>query len=185
VKISVATILVAMAPAVAAADAPKVSLPFLFGVDAALVDPQTSTGFVFGWRPEVIFAWTQPDSAGTSRLGIGVGPYAESVGSFGTHQIWFGGGASVVGYFGKLGVALSGGLDVDFLHAEPSASPVFGLFVGLRPSDLGGVDIPFGIRVDVRPPVFGLPTTIIITAQLDLVLGGVVAFFSAIGNGMR
>lgn len=47
-------------PSVAAADEPlrehtKVSMPLLFGVDAALVDP-TSTGFVFGWRPEGVWS---------------------------------------------------------------------------------------------------------------------------------
>lgn len=161
----------------------KVSVPFLFGVDAAITDTTTSTGFVFGWRPEVTFAWMH--STESSTLGIGLGPYAETVGSFGTSQIWLGGGASVVGYFGKLGVALSGGLDVDFLHAEPSASPVVGLFVGLRPPNLDGIDIPFGLRVDFRPAVFGLPATVIVAAQLDLVLGLAAAFFSTVMRGFN
>ncbi|HEY2367682.1 MAG TPA: hypothetical protein VGH87_14900 [Polyangiaceae bacterium] len=141
----------------------KVSFPFLFGVDAALVDPSASTGFVFGWRPELIFAWTR------DKRGVGFGPYADAMGSFGTHQIWLGGGATIAAYFGALRLALSGGADVDYLHADPSVSPVFGLFVGAGASDLHGFDIPFGLRVDVRPSVGPLPTTIIVAAQLDIV----------------
>jgi hypothetical protein len=180
-----------MSPAIASADeqpkkpAPfephtQVSIPLLFGVDSALTSPSTSTGFFFGWRPEVIFMWTQRHS-----LGFGIGPYVEGAGSFGTHQIWLGGGASVVGYFGSLGVAISGGLDVDFLHADPSASPVVGLFVGYRTQELDGIDLPFGVRVDVRPAVGALPTTIIVSAQLDLALGAVVAFLASVMHGIH
>jgi hypothetical protein len=156
----------------------KVSMPFLFGADVALVDPNASTGFVFGWRPEVIFAFLHDEH------GFGVGPYIDTVGSFGTHQIWLGGGGTIVGYFGVFGVALSAGLDCDFLHAEPNASPVFGLFAGIRPSDIDATDLPLGLRVDVRPSVGVLPTTIIVSAQLDLIFGTSAAFLGALAKGL-
>ena len=96
--------LVAFAPATRAEpDAkPKValepeglfSIPYLFGVDAALASPSTSTGFVFGIRPEYVRAWT---SSRDKSLGFGIGPYAEFLGSFGTSQIWLGAGGRIVG----------------------------------------------------------------------------------------
>jgi hypothetical protein len=160
------------------------SIPFLFGVDAALASPSTSTGFVFGLRPEYIRAWT---SSKDPSFGFGVGPYAEFLGSFGTSQIWLGGGATIVGYFGHLGVAASGGLDVDWFHADAHASPSVGLFVGLRTSDtkLDGFDLPFGVRVDVHPSVDApAPTTVIVSAQLDIATLLVGGFLYAVMRGL-
>jgi hypothetical protein len=184
---SVAAALVAflVAPAALADDAPKpkpkppepklegasfFSMPFLFGVDAALAGTTTSTGFFWGFRPEVVFGWRQKHADGAP-LGFGFGPYANIVGSTGTSQVWLGGGGTVVGYFGHLGVAASAGLDADWWHSSPSASPVVGLFVGFRTTELGGLDAPLGLRVDYRPPVGVLPSTVIVSTQLDLLVG--------------
>ncbi len=146
------------------------SLPFVFGVDTALVNnTTTSTGFFWGWRPELIFAWVEGGK--DPPLGFGVGPYTEIVGSTGTSQVWLGGGATVVGYIGRVGVAASAGIDSDWVRAVPNASAVFGLFVGFRTAELGGIDLPFGVRVDYRPSMGDVPTTIIVSAQLDLLVG--------------
>ncbi len=160
------------------------SAPFLFGIDAAIAKAGTSTGFVFGLRPEYVRAWTSPAHPS---LGFGIGGYIEALGSFGTSQIWLGGGGTLVGYFGHLGVALSGGLDADWFHADASASPNVGLFVGFRTADfaIGGVDIPFGVRVDVRPSVDGVvPPTVIVSAQLDVATLLTVGFLAAMTRGL-
>jgi hypothetical protein len=161
-----------------------VSLPYLFGADLAFTSPSTTAGFYWGWRPELVFMWTHARS-----LGIGIGPYAQLGGSFGTSQIWLGGGGTLVGYFGGFSVALSGGLDVDFLHADPFAAPVVGLFVGYRTPRLDLLnlpfDLPFGARVDVHPAFGTVPTTVILSAQLDLALGAVTAFFDAVSKNIH
>lgn len=146
------------------------SMPLLFGADAAIHPTTTSTGFFWGLRPELIAGWRESHPSGAP-LGFGVGGYGEIVGSTGTSQVWFGGGATVVGYFGYLGVAASAGIDIDWVHAVPNASPVFGLFVGFRTADIGRIDFPFGLRVDYRPSLGDVPTTVIVSAQLDLLVG--------------
>jgi hypothetical protein len=151
------------------------SAPMLFGVDAAIAGSQTSTGFFWGFRPELLAGWRQKGIE--VPYGVGVGGYAEIVGSTGTSQIFLGGGATIAGYFGRLGIAASAGLDVDWYHASPNASPVVGLFIGYRTAEFGTVDIPFGVRVDYRPPLGPLPSTVAVTLQLDLFVGATVAFF--------
>ena len=146
------------------------SMPLLFGADAALYPTSTSTGFFWGIRPELIAGWRESHATGAP-LGFGLGGYGELVGSTGTSQIFLGGGATVVGYFGPLGVAASAGVDVDWVHATPNASPVFGLFVGFRTAEIGRLDFPFGLRVDYRPSLGDVPTTVIVSAQLDLLVG--------------
>ena len=161
----------------------KFSLPLLLGEDTAIAGPVTSTGFVYGVRPELVFAWVA-QNLDRAPFAIGVGPYAEAVGSTGTSQVWLGGGASIVGYLRYVGVALSVGLDADWYHAVPNASPVFGLFVGVRTAGFEWpFDFPYGLRVDVRPAFGPLPTTVIISAQLDLTAPPV-GFLYAIARGM-
>jgi len=175
-------------PSAARADAPPaktlesqrfLSLPLLAGVDVADTSPTSSTGFYWGIRPEYVFAWTRP-RANTAPLGVGLGPYVEATASTGTSQVWVGGGGTVVGYFGRFGVAASGGVDVDWVRALPSASPVFGLFLGFRTAELSGLDLPFGLRVDVRPGLGIVPTTVIVSAQLDALMALALAMFTAI-----
>ena len=167
-----------LVPSVASADPPKkkppgfeeqmrFSAPFILGVDAALTSPSTATGFYGGVRPELIFSWSKDDVRTTA--GFGFGPYANFGGSTGTSQIWLGGGATAVLYFGIFGVALSGGIDCDWFHAVPNASPVVGLFAGLRPRGVDGIDFPLGLRFDFRPPLGDVPATFIVSAQIDAI----------------
>ncbi len=157
------------------------SLPYLFGVDTAIAGSDVGTGFLLGVRPEYIRAWTREDTS----LGFGFGPYVEFQGSTGTSQVWLGGGASLVGYFGSFGVALSGGLDVDWLHAVPEASPVVGMFIGFRTAWSGtGCDFPFGLRIDYHPPLGPLPSVILVSAQLDLAVAFTVGFLGAMMKGL-
>jgi len=159
------------------------SLPMLFGVDTALAGNEVGTGFLWGFRPEYVFAWATGEE---HPLGFGIGPYAEFSGSTGTSQIWLGGGATVVGYFGMVAVAASGGLEIDWLHAAPNASPVVGVFVGVRNAGSDECcDFPFGLRVDYHPPLGPLPSVIQVSAQVDWILGLGVGFFGAIVKGMR
>jgi hypothetical protein len=158
------------------------SMPLLLGVDTAITDTTTGTGFFCGVRPEYIRAWATRDG-----LGFGVGPYIDLAGSTGTSQLWLGGGLTAVGYFGHLGVAASGGIDSDWFHSTPYASPVVGLFVGFRtPVDGGNVDFPFGVRVDLRPSTSALmPTTVIVSAQIDIFVAFTVGFLYAMTAGLR
>lgn len=158
-------------------------MPLLLGGDVAFEPTETSSGFVIGARPELIFAWTKSDEK-TTTYGFGFGPYIEAMGSTGTSQIWLGGGATAVFYRRWFGVALSGGLDCDWLHANPNASPVISLFAGLRPTSLAGVDFPVGLRVDFRPPVGDVPATMIFALQLDFA-GLAVGFFAALTHGLN
>ena len=160
------------------------SMPFLFGGDVAYTTP-TSSGFFWGWRPELIAAWREHLPAGSGApLAVGVGAYGEIVGSTGTSQIFLGAGATVVGYFGRVGLAASAGLDIDWFHATPYTSPVLGAFVGYRTAENGGLDTPFGLRIDVRPALGVLPTTVIISAQLDVIMAlGEVLLFAMMGRG--
>lgn len=160
------------------------SLPLLFGADGAFTHSTTSTGFFWGARPEYVLGWTASHPRGGAR-GFGVGPYAELAGSTGTSQVWLGGGGTFVGYFGHLGIAASAGLDADWVRAVPDASAVFGLFAGFRTAELGGMDLPFGLRVDFRPAMGDVPTTVIVSAQLDLLLGGGLAMVAAVMPGLR
>ena len=159
------------------------SIPMILGADVALTPSETSSGFFWGIRPELLAAWRQRNTV-DAPLGLGVGVYAEAVGSAGTAQIFLGGGATIAGYFGHLGVAASGGVDVDWWHATPYPSPVMGLFVGFRTAELKGFDMPFGVRVDYRPPIGPLPSTVIIAAQLDVFVGAGAAFMGAMIAGM-
>ncbi|HEY1959834.1 MAG TPA: hypothetical protein VGH28_29695 [Polyangiaceae bacterium] len=164
-------------PSTALADSPKkrpafeeqarFSAPFILGVDAALTSPSTATGFYGGVRPELVFAWSKEDVRSTA--GFGFGPYANFGGSTGTSQIWLGGGATAVLYVGIFGVALSGGIDCDWLRAVPNASPVVGLFAGFRPRRIDDIDFPLGLRVDFRPPLGDVPATFIVSAQVDVI----------------
>ena len=70
-------------------------MPSLSGGDVAFEPTQTSSGFVMGTRPDLVFAWTKRDEK-TTTYGFGFGPYAEALGSTGTSQIWLGGGATAV-----------------------------------------------------------------------------------------
>jgi len=65
-----------------------------------------------------------------------------------------------------------------WLHSVPSAVPVLGAFVGLRllPDELA-FDLPFGVRVDVRPATDVVPLSLAISAQLDI--PGVILYFIA------
>jgi hypothetical protein len=151
---------------------PAFSAPLLFGADASFASPSTATGFYFGWRPELILTFTR-----SRKLGFGIGPYVEAIDSTGTNQVWMGGGLTFVGYFGKLGVALSGGGDCVWLASMPYAVPTLGAFVGFRNVQELAFDIPLGIRVDVRPPSDIVPTSFAVSAQLDI--PGVILFFAA------
>lgn len=107
--------------------APLFSAPLLFGGDVSVASASTPNGFYFGFRPEILATWSYD-----RRLGFGIGPYANAIDSTGTSQVWLGGGLTLAGYFGKLNVALSGGVDCVWLNSVPSAVPVLGGFVGFR-----------------------------------------------------
>jgi hypothetical protein len=151
---------------------PVFSAPLLFGVDASLASGTTATGFYFGWRPELLATWTR-----SRKLGFGIGPYANVIDSTGTSQVWLGGGLSLVGYFGKLGVGISGGADCAWLNSVPSAVPVIGGFVGFRMIQELAFDLPFGVRVDVRPATDVVPLSIAVSAQVDI--PGAILYFVA------
>ncbi len=91
-----------------------VSAPLILGVDASLEPTTTSTGAYLGVRPARF-------CVGLGRFAFGFGPYASFAASTGTSQVWLGGGGTIVGYFGSLGVALSGGGECDWLrpHRAP------------------------------------------------------------------
>ena len=143
---------------------PAFSAPLLFGGDVSLASGSTPNGFYFGWRPEILATWTR-----SRELGFGIGPYANILDSTGTSQVWLGGGLTLNGYFGKLGVAVSGGADCVWLHSVPSAVPVIGGFIGFRMiQEELAFDFPFGVRVDVRPATDVVPLSVAVSAQLDI-----------------
>ena len=150
------------------------SAPLLLGVDQH-AGADSDTNFAIGVRPEVVYV----PPLGDARWGIGV--YGDAIASHGGVS-WLGGGATGVLYLpSSLAVAVSGGADERFASSTSRTTPVFGAFFGLRDAhteitdDGWPLELPFGVRADIRPGSAETPTSITVQAQLDV--PGLVAFF--------
>jgi hypothetical protein len=143
----------------------------------ARADPETGMKFSFpittgalhdsswhdavGWHPEMILAHTDDETGG----GFGVGGFLDLVAAGNGGRA--AGGASFVVY-GRHGhaFALSGGVSTSSGHG---AVPFLGAFVGWRWAWDFPLDVPMGLRVDVRPGRDMAPTTTSIELEVDAI----------------
>jgi len=163
-----------ISPAARASDVlPLVSAPLALGADHHL-GYDTDTKFAIGWRPELIVAY-DPKYDGHA-VGLGIYGEVEHAGAD-----WLGGGAAAAYYFDPIAVTVSAGVDRRTFDGTSRLTSVFGAFFGVRScqgemNEAGWpVDIPIGVRVDVRPGAYELPTSLMFQLQLDV--PGIAAFF--------
>lgn len=129
-------------------------------------------GFASSLRPELMFA------ADVDRPLVGVGPYLQlaviaAPSATSDHETLLGGGVTAVLY-SRAGLAVAGslGLETGSLGAGWHRQLAVSLFAGFRDSELGQIDMPFGVRLEARPGTDALPATAVASLSLDLVTIG-------------
>lgn len=147
------------------------SLPLLLGITS-----QSDNGFLYGLRPELVFARLKKDDSLSSGPGFGVGLYAELLRWSGQSSV--GVGLTFVHYLGGLSYAPSVGLATRTIESERENVISAGLFLGGRAwsGRVGSADFPVGVRVDGRFAYAGSnERAIMVSASLDLALVGLLA----------